>query len=242
MCGIFGYVGKDLPLLKILEGLARLEYRGYDSCGIAVLKGEDFFLKKQAGKISQLRGVLVNRLIEEFPLAVAHTRWATHGQPNHLNAHPHQDCTKGIVVVHNGIIENYLELKKRLIKQGHTFLSQTDTEVVAHLLEVFYRGSLEEAVFKTLRELRGSFALGIIFRFLNDLLIGVRKGSPLIIGLAREGNFLASDIPALLPFTQEVVYLKDEQLAFIRKDKIELFNFERRPIPFRKERMSSSPL
>jgi glucosamine--fructose-6-phosphate aminotransferase (isomerizing) len=227
MCGIFGFVGKEVSLNLLLEGLSRLEYRGYDSCGWAAVKTNIVFLKKEQGKIYQLKEKLKDNLEERYPLSILHTRWATHGRPNKINAHPHFDCKKEIILVHNGIIENYLSLKEELIKEKHNFLSDTDTEVIAHLLERFYQENLEEAVFKTIKKLKGAFALAIISKKEPQKLIGVRKGSPLIAGVSKKGYFLASDIPALLPFTRRVVYLKDEEVVILTKEKLEIFNFKK---------------
>lgn len=230
MCGIFGYVGKQLPLAFLVEGLQKLEYRGYDSCGIACLRKEKLFLQKRPGKIEQLKKQLDSRLHTKTELAVLHTRWATHGKPNKANAHPHLGCQRKIAAVHNGIIENFLQLKEQLGKEGHKFSSETDTEVIVHLIEKYYKGSLAEAVKKTVTKLEGSFALGVFCIDEPDTLLVARKASPLIIGLSKEGNFIASDIPALLSFTKEVIYLKDNELAVLKKESLQLFNFKGKPI------------
>jgi len=230
MCGIFGYTGKGMPLETLVEGLGRLEYRGYDSCGIAALNGGKLFLAKRKGKIAELKKKLTPRHKNTFQTAILHTRWATHGKPSTSNAHPHQDCSREFAIVHNGIIENYLPIKEELIAQGHRFKSETDTEVIAHLLEDYYRkrpkAGVLQAVYKTVRRLEGSFALGIICKNEPGKLIGVRKGSPLIVGISKKGRFLASDIPALLPFTHEVVYLHDEQIAVLERDKVKVVTFK----------------
>jgi len=230
MCGIFGYTGEGITLSSLIDGLSRLEYRGYDSCGIAAVKKEKIFLKKRGGKILQLRKDLQSHLNTKTSLCILHTRWATHGKPNKANAHPHLDCQRKIAVVHNGIIENFLQIKEGLIAQGHKFRSETDTEVIAHLIEKFNTKSLRQAVQKAVGELKGSFALGIVSLDHPDKIIAVRKASPLIIGLAEGGNFLASDIPAMLPFTRKVIYLKDEELAVLSKDTVEIFDFSNRPL------------
>jgi glucosamine--fructose-6-phosphate aminotransferase (isomerizing) len=225
MCGIFGFIGKETPLSLLLEGLSRLEYRGYDSCGIAGI-GEKTLIKKQKGKIFQLRESLKDHLGRKFSISILHTRWATHGKPNRVNAHPHFDCKKEIIIVHNGIIENNLQLKKELSRERHRFISQTDTEVIAHLIEKYCKDyKLEEAVIKAVRRLKGSFALGIISKKEPNKLIGVRKGSPLIVGIEKNRYFLASDIPALLPFTRKVVYLKEEEMAVLHREKVEIIDF-----------------
>jgi glucosamine--fructose-6-phosphate aminotransferase (isomerizing) len=232
MCGIFGYIGKGEKTGQLIDGLARLEYRGYDSCGIAIVqqknhsKKHEISVNKQSGKISRLRENLKSILRTRSQLAILHTRWATHGRPTQINAHPHLSAQREFAVVHNGIIENYLQLKEYLRKEGYTFKSDTDTEVVVHLIDKFYKGSLIEAVYKAARKLQGSFALGIVSSREPDKLIGVRKGSPLIVGLGKSGSFIASDIPALLPFTKKVIYLKDSQVALLQKDTVKIFNFK----------------
>lgn len=230
MCGIFGYIGKELPLTAFIESLSRLEYRGYDSCGIAALRGNKLFLKKRSGKIKDLKKDLDSKRSSKTGLCLLHTRWATHGRPNKINAHPHLGCQKRIVIVHNGIIENFLSIKESLIKQGHTFSSETDSEVIVHLLEKFYKGSLQEALGKAIKILEGSFALGVICLDEPDKLVVARKSSPLIIGLGKEGNFIASDIPALFSFTKKVIYLKDKEIAVLQKEKVKVFNFDNKPI------------
>lgn len=223
MCGIFGYVGKEISVSSLLMGLKRLEYRGYDSCGIATIKNKNLFLRKRAGKIKQLEKELENSFVQNTSLCILHTRWATHGRPNKINAHPHLDSRRKIAIVHNGIIENYSELKEKLKKQGVRFVSETDSEVISHLIRKFYQGSLQEAVQKAIEKLKGSFAIGVICLDEPEVLVVARKGSPLIIGLGEKGNFLASDVSALLPFTKRVIYLKDKQLAVLDKETIKVF-------------------
>ncbi|MCF7908197.1 MAG: glutamine--fructose-6-phosphate transaminase (isomerizing) [Candidatus Omnitrophica bacterium] len=232
MCGIFGYVGGGLKFSSLINGLSRLEYRGYDSCGIASLSGNKLFLKKRAGKIQQLKDDLKNCQKAKSSLALLHTRWATHGEPNKSNAHPHADCHREIVVAHNGIIENFLELKQSLLRKGHKFTSQTDSEVIAHLIEEFYKDSLFKATQKAVKELRGSFALGVISTKEPDKIVAVRFQSPLIIGSGAKGNFLASDIPALLAFAKEAAHLKDQQMAVIDSQKATVFSSKIRPATF----------
>ena len=231
MCGIFGYVGKQLSLETLVEGLQRLEYRGYDSCGIAALREKKLFLQKRSGKIAHLRKQLDSKLKSKTELAILHTRWATHGKPNKINAHPHIGCRRKIVAVHNGIIENFLPLKEKLKKQGHRFTSETDTEIIVHLIEEYYKGSLAEAVKKAITKLDGSFAVGVFCVEDPDTLLVARKASPLIVGLGKEGNFIASDIPALLSFTKKVIYLKDGELAVLKKDSFFITFFSTKFLP-----------
>jgi len=232
MCGIFGYVGEKVSSFSLIKGLAKLEYRGYDSCGMAAVSQGKLLLRKRSGKIEQLKKELGRQRKIKIPICILHTRWATHGEPNRINAHPHLDCKREIAIVHNGIIENYLQLKKELIEAGHKFVSQTDTEVIVHLVEKFYNGkaeaqdTLEKAVLKAARKLKGSFSLGVISKKNPEKLIAVRKGSPLIIGIGQGRNFLASDIPALLLFVNKTIYLKDEELAVVTKDQVRILNFK----------------
>lgn len=215
MCGILGYIGKGRTYGALLEGLARLEYRGYDSCGIAVVEGNKLLLKKRSGKITQLKDDLRNALGAKTNLAILHTRWATHGRPNTVNAHPHYNGEKTIAIVHNGIIENFLQLKEELRRSGYKFRSETDTEVIVHLIEQSYASSLAEAVRKAVRKLQGSFALAVVCSYEPDTLVVVRKASPLIIGVGSGEYFVASDIPAMLPFTRKVIYLQDGDIAML---------------------------
>jgi glucosamine--fructose-6-phosphate aminotransferase (isomerizing) len=220
MCGIVGYIGAQDGQSVLLSGLKRLEYRGYDSSGIALIlsRKKTIGVRKIPGKISALE-----KLIQAKPLSgnvgIAHTRWATHGAPNQANAHPHLDCRGQISVVHNGIIENYEILKNQLSKEGHLFRSQTDTEVIVHLIEKFYKNvPLEEAVAAALKLLVGSFAIGVISVLEPNKLVGARRGSPLIIGVGRGENFLASDVPAVLGFTKEVVFLDENELVVLDQE------------------------
>lgn len=225
MCGIVGYVGNNDAQTILLDGLKRLEYRGYDSSGIAMVSQDQIFLYKQPGKIKDLTKGLIKKPFPKSGLGLAHTRWATHGAPTQINAHPHTDCKNKIIVVHNGIIENYLVLKKELIKEGHQFRSQTDTEVIAHLIEKYYRqGALKEAVQKTINRLQGSYALGVVSLDEPDKIIASRNYSPLIIGLGEEENFIASDVPAILRHTNKVIYLADEEMAVLTSKRVEVFS------------------
>jgi len=226
MCGIVGYVGNKDALPILIEGLRRLEYRGYDSVGIAIIPRDKIVIKKCKGKINDLEDSLKNKDISESHIGISHNRWATHGAPTNLNAHPHQDCSGDIAVVHNGIIENFSELKKQLIEEGHKFKSQTDTEVISHLVEKYYKGDLKEAVLKTIKDLKGSFALGVISKNNPDRIIAARKESPLIIGIGEGGNFIASDVPAILKYTKKVIYLDDGEVAVLTRDKADVFDLE----------------
>ncbi len=227
MCGIIGYIGDREAQSILIPGLRRLEYRGYDSSGIAAIDihKKKLSLKKTPGKISALEKI-INKIKISGSVGIAHTRWATHGAPTQINAHPHLGCNKDLALVHNGIIENYATLKKQLIAEGHKFLSQTDTEVIVHLVEKYYaNNSFEQAVLKAVHKLEGSFAIAVISRREPDKLIGARCGSPLIVGVGNGENFLASDAPAILDHTKKVIFLEDNQLAVLTKDKINVINF-----------------
>ena len=217
MCGIVGYVGPQPPLPVIMEGLRRLEYRGYDSAGVAIVRNGELDIRRSAGKLSRLEDVLASDPIEgEY--GIGHTRWATHGRPTEENAHPHRDCTGKLVVVHNGIIENYLELKRALTSQGHKFVTETDTEVVAHLVESESRGDgLAAAVRRSLSRLRGLFALVLISADEPNTIVVVRNGPPVVVGLGDGEYFVASDVPAILGHTRQVVFLDDQEMAVVTK-------------------------
>ena len=228
MCGIIGYIGEKEAQSVLLTGLKRLEYRGYDSSGIALIspKKNSISIRKSPGKISALDKLMRHRPLTGV-VGIAHTRWATHGAPTQANAHPHYDCSGSIAIVHNGIIENYESLKSQLIKEGHIFTSQTDTEVIVHLIEKFYKDiPLEEAVSKTLKLLVGSFAIGVISSREPNKLIGARLGSPLILGVGKDENFLASDVPAIFGFTKEVVFLDENEIAVLDKNNFKISNGE----------------
>lgn len=212
MCGIIGYVGDKRAQDVILKGLSRLEYRGYDSAGAAIISRRGIGLTKRQGKLKILADELKSRPIEGST-GIGHTRWATHGIPNDRNAHPHMDCTGKIAVVHNGIIENYLEIKTSLLKDGHKFSSQTDTEVIPHLIEKFYKGDLEKAVAKAVRLLKGSYAIAVVHKDSPDRVVGARLDSPLILGIGRNENFIASDVPAILDYTDSVIYLNNNEIV-----------------------------
>ena len=216
MCGIVGYTGPREAGPILIEGLQRLEYRGYDSAGIALVDdGGDLFVEKRAGKLANLRAAIADRT-PHAAIGLAHTRWATHGRPNDLNAHPHQDCTGQITVIHNGIIENFRALRGGLEERGHTLTSETDTEALAHLIEEHYQGDLAEAVRATLRQCEGAYAIAVMHRGEGDRLVGARKDVPLVVGLADGESFLASDVAAILAHTDQVVFLEDGDVADLR--------------------------
>lgn len=221
MCGIVGYIGEKPAVSFLIDGLARLEYRGYDSAGVAVLTGPESGIRteicKSVGKLAALRQKM-NGGLQGAQIGIGHTRWATHGRPSDANAHPHCDCSGRFTVVHNGIIENYGALREELTRQGHRFQSETDTEVIAHLLEHFYEGDLEEALRRALAKIRGSFALGVISEEEPDRILAARQDSPLVIGLSSGENFIASDIPAVLPYTREIMIMEDGEIAVLTRD------------------------
>jgi glucosamine--fructose-6-phosphate aminotransferase (isomerizing) len=242
MCGIVGYIGSK-PLTSILlDGLRRLEYRGYDSAGIAVVNGSGLQVVRCAGKLRDLEESLrLNPLDGTF--GIGHTRWATHGRPTEENAHPHRDCTGRLVVVHNGIIENYLELKDNLQKRGHTFKTETDTEVMAHLIEEKLRDhSLEEAVRLTLPELRGVYAISVISADHPRKIVAARNGPPLVVGLGKDEYFVASDIPAILNHTRDVFFLDDGELAVVTEQGVQIRDLQGHPIARKVQRITWDPI
>jgi glutamine---fructose-6-phosphate transaminase (isomerizing) len=214
MCGIIGYVGPQESVPILLEGLRRMEYRGYDSAGLAVLNGDGLKVEKAAGKIAILEK-LVHSNHPKGRLGIAHTRWATHGVPNTINAHPHVDCKGRIAVVHNGIIENYSTLKTKLQQEGHRFTTDTDTEVIAHLIEKFYDGNLEKAVAAAVRLVTGTYGLAVITTDEPEKIVGARHGSPLVVGICDSEYILASDVSAIIRHTNQVVYLDDEEMVVL---------------------------
>jgi glucosamine--fructose-6-phosphate aminotransferase (isomerizing) len=230
MCGIVGYVGGKPLLPVIMEGLRKLEYRGYDSAGVAVVRNGEMVIRRSAGKLSNLDDVLAKDPIDgEF--GIGHTRWATHGRPTEENAHPHRDCRGRIVVVHNGIVENYLELKRELAAKGHKFVTETDTEIVAHLVEEENRGDgLEAAVRRALGRLRGLFALVLISADEPNTIVTVRNGPPVVVGIGDDEFFVASDIPAILAHTRNVVFLDDREVAVITKQGVRFTDFAGREV------------
>src|SRR6186713_3334389 len=226
MCGIIGYIGSKPVVPVLLDGLRRMEYRGYDSAGVALVSPEGISLRRSAGKLANLETSIKSDPIDG-QFGVGHTRWATHGRPTEENAHPHRDCTGRIVVVHNGIIENYLELKHELIREGHKFVTETDTEVVAHLVEKESRGDgLEAAVRRALQRLRGLFALVLISADDPDTIVAVRNGPPVVVGLGEGEFFVASDIPAILSHTREVVFLDDREVAVVTRNGARFSGFD----------------
>ena len=234
MCGITGYVGSRAAADVLIDGLRRLEYRGYDSCGIALAqKNGRLYLNRVSGRVELLAGQVKERPSHESLAGIGHTRWATHGAPSEENAHPHTDCTGELVVVHNGIIENYLRLKGMLIKGGHKFKSETDTETIVHLIEEelkknsFYGDSPEilekryfDAFRNALKQLEGSFAVSAVWSRLPEMILSARMHSPLVIGKGEDGNFSASDVSAFLKYTKKVYFAEDGDIAEIKKDSI----------------------
>ena len=212
MCGIVAYVGSQTARGILLEGLKRLEYRGYDSSGIAILNGASTYLVKSVGKVEALEQQ-VNQESPEGVAGIAHTRWATHGKPTEANAHPHTDCSGRFFLVHNGIIENYLALRKRLASSGHAFRSETDTEVLAHLIESLYRGDLEAAVRQALLGVQGTFGIAVMHSAHPSQIIVARRGSPIVLGVGKDESLAASDVTALAQHTDRVVYLEDNEVA-----------------------------
>jgi glucosamine--fructose-6-phosphate aminotransferase (isomerizing) len=230
MCGIVGYIGARKAVPILIDGLRRLEYRGYDSAGLAVVNGnEELVVRRASGKLRNLEEALRDNPVEGV-FGIGHTRWATHGRPTEENAHPHRDCHGDVVVVHNGIVENYLALKRQLQQEGHHFITETDTEVIAHLVEKHYNGNLENAVRKAVQQISGVFALGIISRLEPQKIVAVRSGPPAVIGLGDGEYFLASDVPALLGHTRDVIFLADGDMAVLTPEGVTLTDFEGRPV------------
>ncbi|HJA93996.1 MAG TPA: glutamine--fructose-6-phosphate transaminase (isomerizing) [Candidatus Eisenbergiella merdipullorum] len=226
MCGIVGYIGKDQAAPIILDGLARLEYRGYDSAGMAVYDGEKVNITKSVGRLKALSELTHDGATMPGTVGIGHTRWATHGAPSNVNAHPHFNEKETIAVVHNGIIENYLALKKKLTQRGYHFVSETDTEVLAHMLDYYYKGDPMEAIIKVLHRVEGSYALGILFADFPGELFAVRKDSPLIVGQNGEGCFIASDVPAILRYTRTVTYIENQEIVRLSKEGFHVYNVD----------------
>jgi glucosamine--fructose-6-phosphate aminotransferase (isomerizing) len=261
MCGIVGYVGPKEVVPVIIEGLRRLEYRGYDSAGIAVgCAGQALELRRAAGKLKNLEAV-----IREHPIfpperacggavggswGVGHTRWATHGRPTEENAHPHRDCTGRIVVVHNGIVENYLELKRELQAEGHIFVTETDTEVIAHLVEEEITSAadsgktmpLDEAVRRAVRRLTGAFAISVVSADEPDTIIAARNGPPAVIGIGEDEYFVASDVPGILHHTRNLHFLGDGEVAVLTRGGVRLTDFVGDPLPLKVQRITWDPI
>ena len=230
MCGIVGYIGKHQAAPIILEGLAKLEYRGYDSTGMAVFDGKKINIQKAAGRLQVLENM--TRGGETMPgcVGIGHTRWATHGKPTDINAHPHDNQDGTIAVVHNGIIENYQQLKQRLINRGYKFVSDTDTEVLVQLIDYYYKGNPLEAITKVLHRVEGSYALGILFADHPEEIFAVRKDCPLIVGTSSEGSFIASDVPAILKYTREVYYIDNQEVVALKENEIHFYTVDEEEI------------
>jgi glucosamine--fructose-6-phosphate aminotransferase (isomerizing) len=242
MCGIIGYIGSKPVVPVLLEGLRRMEYRGYDSAGVAVVNPEGITLRRSAGKLANLEQAIRVEPVEGL-YGVGHTRWATHGRPTEENAHPHRDCTGRIVVVHNGIIENYLELKEELQSQGHEFKTETDTEIVAHLVEREMRDDgLENAVRRALTYMRGMFAIVLVSVEDPEKIVAVRNGPPIVVGLGKDEFFVASDIPAILAHTRDVVFLGDEEMAVITRSGVQFTDYHGRAVSKTTQRVMWDPI
>jgi glutamine---fructose-6-phosphate transaminase (isomerizing) len=230
MCGIVGYIGGRNAVPIIVDGLRRLEYRGYDSAGVAVIDSDcSLNVRRASGKLRNLEEVIRTNPVDGA-YGIGHTRWATHGRPTEENAHPHRDCTGNIVVVHNGIVENYLALKHQLAGEGHKFQTETDTEVIAHLIEKYYQGNLESAVRCAIKQVSGVFALAIISKSELDKIVAVRSGPPVVIGLGDGEYFVASDVPAILSHTRDMFFLADGDMAVLSREGVKLSDFEGRPV------------
>jgi len=230
MCGIVGYIGSQSAVPIILDGLKRLEYRGYDSAGLAVLESNNCLgVRRAQGKLRNLEEALKLSPVNGH-YGIGHTRWATHGRPTEENAHPHRDCHGDIVVVHNGIVENYLKLKQQLVEEGHIFITETDTEVIAHLVEKYYDGNLEAAVRDAVKQLTGVFALSVISRKDPNKIVAARSGPPVVVGLGDGEYFVASDVPAILGYTRDMFFLADGDMAILTLDGVQLTDFNGRPV------------
>jgi len=225
MCGIVGYLGKKKAVPILIDNLKRLEYRGYDSAGVAIVRDSSLVVEKSVGKLSKLETIVIPKDYQAT-IGIGHTRWATHGKPSDINAHPHTDCKGEIALVHNGIIENYLELKEELIKKGHKFLSETDTEVIVHLVEEYYKGDLLEAVRSAIKRLEGSYAIAVISSREPERIVVARKDSPLILGIGDGEYFVASDIPAVLNYTRNIWILENGELGEITPAGCKVYDLE----------------
>ena len=241
MCGIVGYLGQKAVVPVLVDGLKRLEYRGYDSAGIAVVNGGQLHVRRASGKLRNLEEALRQNPCEGS-YGIGHTRWATHGRPTEENAHPHRDCRGEVVVVHNGIVENYLSLKKTLIAEGHTFVTETDTEVIAHLVEKHLTGSLEEAVRKTLAQITGIYAIVVLSTKDPHKIVAARIGPPIVVGLGEGESFVASDIPAILAHTRDVVFLGDSQMAILTSAGVQITDFQGNVVPNKPQRITWDPI
>ncbi|MBS3818807.1 glutamine--fructose-6-phosphate transaminase (isomerizing) [bacterium] len=241
MCGIIGYIGSQKVLPVLIEGLKKLEYRGYDSAGIAVAGRRHVRLCRVKGKISDLEKKL-NQESLDGNYGLGHTRWATHGRPSEENAHPHQDCTGSFVVVHNGIIENYLSLKKELINEGHAFQTETDTEVIAHLVEKYFEENLGEAVQRAIQDLKGAFSLAVLSPLDWGKIVIAKMGPPAVVGINEGEYFISSDINPLLSHTRNIVFLEDQEMAVVTKEGFQFFDFEGKAVEKKVEQLSWTPL
>ena len=230
MCGIVGYIGNKQAAPVILDGLAKLEYRGYDSAGMAVFDGEKINIMKAAGRLKILEEMTHGGETMPGGVGIGHTRWATHGAPSTTNAHPHYNRAQTIAVVHNGIIENYIALRNKLQNKGYEFVSETDTEVIAHLVDYYYKGNPLEAITKVLHRVEGSYALGVIFADHPDQLFAMRKDSPLIVGQNEDGCFIASDVPAILKYTRNVTYVENQEIVRLRADHMHFYTVDEEEI------------
>ena len=230
MCGIVGYIGESQAAPILLDGLSKLEYRGYDSAGIAVFNGEDIVVQKATGRLKVLDELTHGGDLLPGMVGIGHTRWATHGAPTNDNAHPHFNKDESIVVVHNGIIENYLKLKNTLQQRGYEFVSDTDTEVIAHLLDYYYEGNPMDAIIKIMQRVEGSYALGIMFREYPGEVYAVRKDSPLIVGHGKSGNLIASDVPAILKYTRNVYFIENEEIVKLTETDMKFYNIDEEEI------------
>ncbi len=224
MCGIVGVIADEVKVSDLVNSLKKLEYRGYDSSGVAYVTDGDLKIFKAVGKIAQLEESIKDHLNEGVKVGIAHTRWATHGEPNDINAHPHTDCTGKIAVVHNGIIENFRELRSMLQSLGHEFSSETDTEVIAHLIEEEYDGDILRAVLNAIRKLDGAYAIGVVHTEHPDVLVAARKGSPLVVGVGDDFSLIASDVTPILKYTKKVIFLEDGDVALLKKGEIKIFH------------------
>lgn len=229
MCGIVGYIGNKNSTPILLEGLKKLEYRGYDSAGLAILSDGEISIVRRKGHLEELERAVKESNPEGW-VGIGHTRWATHGRPSEMNAHPHIDCTGRIALVHNGIIENFFGLREELESRGHTFHSETDTEVLVHLIEENYRGDLAEAARQSLKRVEGSFAIVVICKDEPDVVVAARKDSPLVVGLGKGEYFVASDIPAILGHTRDVLILKDGEIAKVNRDGVKITTLDNQPV------------
>ena len=231
MCGIVGFTGKNEAAPILLDGLSKLEYRGYDSAGIAVRNGDaEPEIVKAKGKLKVLKEMTNDGKAVKGSCGIGHTRWATHGEPSATNAHPHCSDDENVIAVHNGIIENYIPLKKKMQDKGYQFVSETDTEVLAHLLDYYYKGNPLEAITKVLHRVEGSYALGIMFADQPDKIFAARKDSPLIVGKSDNGSFIASDVPAILKYTRTVYYVDNQEVVELQQGSLRFFSVDEEEI------------